>query len=133
MAPQGANAADPRGYPRGELVGVRFIERPIVTVRTAERRRSVRSAAAHPYVLRDRKNRPLARGRTANISENGVLIVVRNDDRLPQHGQVILDITVPADPLAGTTRMVKYRGRIVRRQSMGNMLGLGLEFLQKLK
>ena len=104
-----------------------------MSIRTAERRRSVRAPVAHPYVLRDRKNRVLARGRTANISENGVLTVVRQDPRLPEYGQVVLDLTIPADPIAGTTRTVKYRCRIVRRQELGNMLGLGLEFLQKLK
>ncbi len=104
-----------------------------MSTRTAERRRSVRTPVAHPYVLRDRKNRVLARGRTVNISESGVLTVIRNDTRLPRTGQVVLDLTIPADPIAGTTRTVKYRCRIARRQEMGNMLGLALEFLQKLK
>jgi len=103
-----------------------------MSVRTAERRRSIRVVAAHPYVLRDRKNRVLGRGRTANISETGGLTVVRHDPKIPETGQVIVDLTVPADPIAGTTRTVKYRCRIARRQEMGNMVGLGLEFLQKL-
>ncbi len=104
-----------------------------MNIRTAERRRSVRVSSALPYVLRDRKNRVLARGRTANISENGVLTVVRHQERLDRQDQVVLDLTVPADPIAGTSRLVKYRCRIVRRQALGNMLGLGLEFLQKLR
>lgn len=103
-----------------------------MTTRTAERRRSVRVSAAHPYVLRDRKNRVIAKGRTANISENGVMTVVKLHPRLPDTGQVVLDLTLPADPILGTTRLVKYRCRIARRQEMGNMVGLGLEFLQKL-
>ena len=104
-----------------------------MSIRTAERRRSIRVAAAHPYVLRDRKNRVIGRGRTSNISEAGVLTVVRDHPRIPDQGQVVLDLTVPADPIAGTTRTVKYRCRVVRRQTMGNMIGLGLEFLQKLR
>ena len=104
-----------------------------MSVRTAERRRSIRVSAAHPYVLRDRKNRVIGRGRTANTSETGVLTLVRQRPGLPDSGQVVLDLTVPADPVAGTTRLVKYRCRIIRRQEMGNMVGLGLEFLQKLK
>lgn len=102
-------------------------------VSAAERRRSIRAATAYFTVLSDRNNRRvLAQGRTANISEEGILLVVRGSGRIPQEGRVCVTIRVPANPALGTTRQVVYRCRIVRRQELGNMLGLGLEFLTKL-
>jgi len=104
-----------------------------MNLRTAERRCSCRMAAAHSAVLSDRRDRTvLAMGRTANISENGILLVVRQSGRIPTDGEVCVRLTVPANPLTGDKRQVAYRCRIIRRQEMGNMLGLGLEFLKKL-
>ena len=104
-----------------------------MSIRTAERRRSVRMSAAHSAVLRDNRNRTvLGRGRTANANENGVLLVVRNSDRIPQEGNVCVSLVIPADPVSGTKRQVIYRCRIAGRYEMGNMLGLGLVFLTKL-
>ena len=104
-----------------------------MTVRTAERRRSTRAPNTYRATLHDGRNRSvLGRGRTANISENGVLLVLRSSDRIPETGNVCISLMIPADPIAGTTRQVVYRCRIVRRQEMGNMLGLGLEFITKL-
>ena len=104
-----------------------------MTVRTAERRRSVRAPSAHHATLHDNRNRTtLGRGRTANISENGVLLVLHNSERIPKTGNVCLSLIIPADPVLGTKRQVIYRCRIIRRQEMGNMLGLGLEFITKL-
>jgi c-di-GMP-binding flagellar brake protein YcgR len=99
----------------------------------AERRVNVRMAAAHSAILVDRRNRRiLTMGRTANISENGILLVVRQSHRVPAEGEVCVRLTVPHNPLIGDKREVTYRCRIVRRQEMGNMLGLGLQFLKKL-
>jgi hypothetical protein len=75
--------------------------------------------------------REIARGRTANISESGVLVLVRNTGRFPDSVEVFAELTIPADPAAGTLRNVTYRCRIVRRQELGAMMGLGLEFLEK--
>lgn len=103
-----------------------------MTVRTTERRHSVRMAASYLATIRSTKNRVLARGRTANISEGGVLVVVRRSRSLPANGeQVVVDLLIPADPIAGTKREVTYRCRIIRRQELANLMGLGLEFLEK--
>lgn len=98
---------------------------------TKERRRSVRMAAAYQAVILNHRMREIARGRTANISESGVLVLVRSTGRFPDTGQVYAELTIPADPAAGTKRQVVYLCRIVRRQQLGGMMGLGLEFLEK--
>ncbi len=121
-------------WPRGEVhlpAGVtRYRKMP---TKTAERRRNIRCSAAYFAVLRDHRNRKeLCRGRTADISESGVLVVVHDTDKIPQAGNVCVSITIPADPVAGTKRQVIYRCKIARRSVMGNMVGLGLEFLSKL-
>ena len=103
-----------------------------MTVRTAERRRNSRLPAAFPTVIRDRRGKLLAKGRTANISENGVCIMIRRAAGVAIHDTVTIAMTVPADPIAGTRRLVNYRCRVVRRQEMGNVVGLGLTFIEKL-
>lgn len=88
-------------------------------------------AASYLATIRDARNRLLARGRTANISETGVLVVVRRSGLIPETGEIIVDLLIPADPVAGTKREVSYRCRIARRQELANLIGLGLEFLEK--
>lgn len=104
-----------------------------MNVRTAERRHNVRLAASYAAVLRDHRNRAvLARGRTADISEHGVFLLLRPGDRLGESPSVCVTLTVPADPVAGTRRQVTYRCRVIHRLELGNRLGLGLEFISKL-
>ncbi len=104
-----------------------------MTVRTAERRRTVRTPTVYCATLCDKRNRTeLARGRTSNISEGGVFVLFRASGRIPHDGMVCVDLTIPADPVAGTKRTVVYECQITHRQEMGNMVGLGLEFLTKL-
>jgi hypothetical protein len=104
-----------------------------MNVRTAERRRSVRMPANHFAIIRDHRNRhELGRGRTADINESGVLVMVHSSERIPESGNVCVSLTLPADPAVGTKRHVIYTCRIVHRKEMGNMIGLGLEFLTKL-
>ena len=105
-----------------------------MTVRTAERRRSARSPAAYPAVVYNRRGRILARGRTANISENGVSLVVRpHGSPLPK--EILLGLRLPAIPTARSrrpaSRTVSYRARIVWTRAIAQLLGLGIEFLEK--
>ncbi len=101
-----------------------------MTVRLAERRRSIRSMAAYAALLVDPRGRVLARGRTANISEHGLFVIVNTPDP-PKEGKVaIVEITIPS--LAAGTRTVVYSCRIVRRQELGQLVGLGMEFREKL-
>lgn len=104
-----------------------------MTVRTTERRRSVRMAASFPATIRNFRNRIVARGRTTDISEGGVFVVVHRNRYIPESGgEAFVDLIIPADPLAGTKREVTYRCKITRRQDLANMLGLGLQFIEKI-
>lgn len=101
-----------------------------------ERRRGSRDAAAYPVAIRGAGGRLIARGRTANISAHGAFVVLDGRRDVPRSGRLRVDIQVPD---AGTNsrrktqaRTVSYTCRIVRAQSLGNLLGLGLEFVEKL-
>ena len=109
-----------------------------MTVRTAERRRSVRLAAAYPAIVRDRRGRILARGRTANISEKGVFVIARRRaGPPPPQEDISVELTIPAARTLRSRRQavrtVRYRGRIARTQPIGQLIGLGIEFLEKLR
>ena len=107
-----------------------------MTARLDERRRSIRVAAAYPVSICDRRGRVLTRGRTANISENGVFVLASNVRRLPPSGEVLLQIAVPdassRQSRRDSSRIVRYVSRIVRSGSLGRFVGLGIEFVQKL-
>ena len=107
-----------------------------MTVTTAERRRDTRTAAAFAVTVCDRRRRLLARGKTANISEAGVFIVVHPSGKPfdPPPKQVLVELTLPA--LTGnskrpTTRAVVYLCRVVHTIQLGQMVGLGLQFIEK--
>ena len=104
-----------------------------MTIRVAERRRYPRMPTAYPALLADQHGRTLVRGRAANASERGVLIIARDSDLLSEGRHLILHLTVPSMSGHGPrTRKVVYRYRIVRRQELGGLVGLGLEFGEKL-
>ena len=102
-----------------------------MAVRTAERRRSMRVAAAYQALVRDRRGKFVARGRTANISHNGVFVVVHARTRAIE-SQVVLELSVPSagQGRRGDTRTVVHLCRVVRTENMGDLLGIGLEFVE---
>jgi hypothetical protein len=118
-----------------------------MSVRVAERRAAARAAAALPAVVCDRRGRVLARGCTANISECGVMVIIRWEGDF-DGSPVIVELTVPAakapgplhvrrkgrrlSPRRNATRQVRYLCRVARLTRLGPMLGLGLEFTRKL-
>ena len=103
-------------------------------VRAVEKRLSLRISAAYPVSVCRKDKTFLAKGRTANISENGLLAVVRGC-QLP--AEVLVEITLPSQSgsnrTRNQTRTVLYRARIVRQQVLGNLLGLGVELLEKVE
>jgi len=107
-----------------------------IPVRTGERRRSRRGAAAHPVALLDRRGRTLLRARTSNISENGLYCLTIARRALHLRGRVVVEISLPAGPGDrpgdAPSRSVCYKARIVRTEELGQMVGLGIEFLEKL-
>ncbi len=106
-----------------------------MSVRIAERRRSPRAHAAYPAVLTDQRGQTVARGRTANISEHGLFLVVSGNISSQTGEDVIAKILVPslaAHARGNETRTVIYDCRVVRRQALGQLVGLGIEFRKKL-
>jgi len=107
-----------------------------VNVNTAERRRSVRMPQVFQVSLCDNRWRSIARGRTVNISEGGVLIVTEDRQGIPKQGQLHLEILLPTGVGRGgnkrSLRIVRYICRIARVEKMGHLLTLGLEFIEKI-
>jgi c-di-GMP-binding flagellar brake protein YcgR len=107
-----------------------------MTVRTKERRAHRRAAVACPLVLLDRRGRPCARGRTANISAGGVYAIVRGGRDL-RVGQVVrARIDLPAadrDRKLRGRRTVRYRSRVVRVAPLGGATGVALQFIGKIR
>ena len=104
---------------------------------TAERRTTARASVAYPVSLFDRRGHLLARGRTIDISQAGVFAVVVPTSKAVRAEYVVLDITVP-DGKSNRSRKaegrkVTYLARVIRHEQLGHMLGLGLEFTEKLR
>ena len=109
-----------------------------MSVRTAERRRAGRSSSAFVAVLHDRRGQVVGRGRTVNISERGAMVVCRACRDRPRADEALLQLTVPAVGVSRrtgrrSTRMVLYRCRVVRAERVGHLLGLAVEFIEKLE
>ena len=108
-----------------------------MSVSTAERRRSRRMAASHPAALYGDNGSLVARGRTSNISENGLFLLAKIRGKTPQEGgQVVLEMSVPDASSKPNrrrcTRTVRFIARIVRSVRLGHLVGLGVEFQQQL-
>jgi hypothetical protein len=106
-----------------------------MSIRVQEKRQSLRVPAAYPAVVLDRKGHALARGRTANISENGVLVLVNPRREIVPEETVILELSVPSTSSRtrdNARRVVRYRCRVVHIQRLGHLLGVGVEFLAKI-
>jgi len=102
-----------------------------LTIRLAERRRSVRLSAAYPATLTDGHGRFLAKGRTANISEGGAFVLANANSLQPEQ-VVVVELSIPAPGRSPNRRVVTYACRIARRQALGQLVGVGVEFLRKL-
>lgn len=106
-----------------------------MSTEVAERRQNVRVAASYAVSLADRKGRFIARGRTANISQSGLLAVL--DLRRPLAQEAVqVKVTVPAAGIEagrkGAMRTVIYSARVVRQEQVGHLTGVAVDFLQKI-
>jgi c-di-GMP-binding flagellar brake protein YcgR len=104
-------------------------------VRTTDRRRNPRIPAAYPVRLFSTGGRDLGRARSVNISAGGIGIMTADRAELPRRGELVVEVSIPDAARASrpnATRTVRYRGRIVRDQQLGQMVGLGIQFLRKL-
>ena len=107
-----------------------------MSVRSAERRRSRRGAASHHAAVFTRSGGLIARGKTSNISENGVFLLAKIKGMTPASGQVTLELVVPETSSkanrSGRMRTVRFSARIVRSVRLGHLVGLGIEFDEQL-
>ena len=107
-----------------------------MSVRTAERRRSRRRPASHAAAVYAADGTLVARGKTGNISENGVLLLTRAGRRMPGSGEVVVEVSIPdagSKPnRRGRLRRVRFSGRIVRQAPVGHLVELGIAFDRRL-
>jgi len=87
--------------------------------------------------LSDRRGRVLARGRTTDISQSGLFVVVTTAGTAIKSPQVIVEISIPKNGKSRrstrqTPRKVRYLARVIRREEFGQLSGLALDFIEKL-
>ena len=94
------------------------------------RRRSTRKGTTRQVTLRSPEGEVLAEGIITNISEEGAFVVLRAAPDLVTDGVTILEMKVSgsADDEGSETR--RQRGRVVRFRKMGDLTGLGIEFVE---
>ena len=102
----------------------------------ADRRRNTRTPKSFHAVIRDRRGCILLRGRTTNISEDGVFIVGPATNGHPAQEDLIVELDIPTtNPRRdgkGGLRRVQYLTRVVRMQTLGHLIGVGLEFVERI-
>jgi len=107
-----------------------------MSVRTEERRCGRRLAGSYPVVVRDRRGRVLARGRTGNVSQTGLYLLADRPRDIRPERTVLVEIVLPVlarHRLAdGARRTVRYLGRVVRAEEVGQLIGVAIELGRKL-
>jgi len=102
--------------------------------KVAERRTSVRVPSSYPVQVWDQRGRPIGRGKTGNISENGVFALLTPGGRSAAVGSMVkIEMDLPRS--LGHPRLirkVRYSARVIRLEMMGAWRGVGLELLDKL-
>ena len=104
---------------------------------TTDRRTAGRLSTAFPVAVCDRNGRLLAKGRSANVSAQGLFVVASARHNLQTRTRVRVFLRVPdASDRAGRrkrTRPAEYVCRVARVQQLGDLVGLGLEFVKKVR
>ena len=101
--------------------------------RTGERRRKQRVGTSGSAILRDANQRFIARCSVTNISSAGVFVMTRDVPDLPRAGEVYLEMALPeGDGPDAPRRTSVYVCRVIRTQQLGQLVGLGLELVEKL-
>ncbi|MCG3178856.1 MAG: hypothetical protein BIFFINMI_01186 [Phycisphaerae bacterium] len=104
----------------------------MTTTRTSERRNSVRIAGSYPVQLWDHRGRLVGRGRTGNLSESGMFVLVPGGRGVSLNSLVRVEIELPRSPdHPRMTRRVTYQALVVRIEPMGDWRGLGLDLVDK--
>jgi c-di-GMP-binding flagellar brake protein YcgR len=109
-----------------------------MSIRTTDRRRNDRVAAAHPVTVYDRGGRSLLHGRTANVSEGGMLLLTDSRLALRLKGELTFEIALPGGkaPRAHhhhSMRLVRYLGRVARVEEIGQVIAVAVELIGKVR
>jgi len=103
-----------------------------MSVSAAERRLNRRGAASHAATVFATNGSVIARGRTSNISENGVFIVAKIKGKSPENTRVVVELSVPdasgKSSRRGRMRTVRFKARIIRTIRLGHLVGIGIAF-----
>lgn len=79
----------------------------------------------------------MARGKTIDVSQVGVFVVAVPTRRATHYDRVMVEITVPKVNSRRTgpasRRVVRYYARVIRREHLGQMVGLGLQLTDKVE
>jgi len=114
----------------------RYREDPRPDTATSERRRTGRAGAAYPIMIMDGRGDVMARGRATDISQHGLHAVVMAQSACSQGKRVVIEVNIPntrpRKKGRGKGRNVRYLAEIARKEQLGQMLGLGLRFIEKL-
>jgi hypothetical protein len=98
-----------------------------------ERRAHERAQEACRAVLCDGRGRPLGRGKTSNISEGGVHVLVPGPCPAVRVGRrVRIELTVPDTRAGGRRRCVRYTAIVLRNEPVGQWTGIAVRFESKL-
>jgi len=93
-------------------------------------------AAVYPIRVLAGRGQVMCAGRTANITERGVYALFRFGRELSAGG-ITVELILPAHGVSesarSATRTVRYRCRVTRQELMGQHLGVGLEFVEKIR
>ncbi|MHC4717725.1 MAG: PilZ domain-containing protein [Planctomycetota bacterium] len=100
---------------------------------TRDRRRDERIGTSGPAILRNSQQEFIARCVATNVSANGVFLMTHDTPSLPRAGQVYLEMELPEgivpEPLESRT---VHLCRIIRVKQMGELVGLGVELVERL-
>lgn len=105
----------------------------MIHARIADRRASLRVPSSYPVSLRDTRGKAIGRGKTANISERGLFVLLPSGRTPNPEQRVEVEMELPHSPAhQRLTRVVRYTARVVRVERMGQWQGVALELLEKL-
>jgi len=103
------------------------------STRVKDRRASTRVAGSYPVQMWDARGRVIGRGRTGNLSENGVFVLLPGGRRVAADSLVQVEMELPRSPdKPRLRRRVRYTARVIRTEAMGQWRGVGLELIAKL-
>ena len=95
-----------------------------------------RSAVAHLVTISDRRGRNVVRARVAELGHTSLFCVTEARRALGLKDMVTVTIHLPPSRSArrphGSNRAVRYLGRIIETQEIGQIVGLNVQLVEKL-